>query len=152
FPGRVIEVRHPGAVNDRNEINRDAVRTMLARGMCGLTGAEYGRDAWRRFFSRGDIVGIKVNPVGRAPLAGESGRVAGAAGSISSPQLLLEVVAALKDAGVRPADIVVFERYAKEFTEAGYEAVLRERGMEGVRWMASGSGYSPTQLEIDGQD
>src|SRR5262249_13332624 len=91
-------------------------------------------------------------PVGRRPLPGESDRVAGAVGSISSPEVLLEVVAGLKSAGVRPRDIIVFERYAEEFRLAGYEAVLRERGMEGVRWYASAVRYDDHQGAIDGHD
>src|ERR1051326_2693312 len=64
FPGRVIEVRHAAAVNERNEINAAAVSDMMARGMCNLTGADYPQEAWRRFFNANDVVGIKVNPVG----------------------------------------------------------------------------------------
>src|SRR5262249_30124707 len=48
FPGRVIEVRHPGAVNERNEINATAVGGMVGRGMCELTGADHPVEAWRR--------------------------------------------------------------------------------------------------------
>jgi hypothetical protein len=32
FPGRIIEVRHPGSVTDQNEIQSAAVRTMMNRG------------------------------------------------------------------------------------------------------------------------
>src|SRR5262245_9856533 len=80
FPGRVVEVNHPGAVSDAHVIARPAVRAMVDRGLCELTGAEYPREAWRSFFEAGDVVGIKVNPVGRRPLPGEAGRVAGAVG------------------------------------------------------------------------
>jgi Domain of unknown function (DUF362) len=152
FPGRVIEVRHPGAVNERNVINYEAVRAMMARGMCELTGADHASEAWRRFFEPGDVVGIKVNPVGRKPHRGERGRVRGAVGCISSPEVLLEVVAGLKGAGVRPRDIIVFERYANEFRGAGYEAVMRERAMDGVRWFASAAAYDDRQVAIDGYD
>src|SRR5262249_49803208 len=95
FPGRVIEVYHPGSVNERNEIHAPTVRAMMARGMCGLTGAEDSCQAWRRFFGPDDVVGIKVNPVGMS-------RSSRSVGSISSPAVLLEVVAGLKSAGVRP--------------------------------------------------
>ena len=36
--GHVVEVRHPASVSDDHVINRDAVRHMVARGMCDLRG------------------------------------------------------------------------------------------------------------------
>lgn len=151
FPGRVIEVHHPSSVNEDNIIYRDAVKKMMDRGMCELTGAPGPQDAWKRFFERGDVVGVKVNPVGRKPNPGEwRGPRPNAVGSISSPEVLLETVAGLLSAGVRAKDIIVFERYANEFRQAGYEKVMNERLMDGVRWFASSSGYDETQLDIEG--
>jgi uncharacterized protein (DUF362 family) len=118
--------------------------------MCQLTGADHPEEAWKRFFEPGDVVGIKVNPVGRAPRSGEPGRVPGAVGSVSSPEVLLEVVRGLKSAGVKPTDIVVFERYAQEFRDAGYLDVMGCREMDGTRWFASGLGYDAQQLDIEG--
>jgi hypothetical protein len=67
FPGRVIEVRHAGAVGTSKkkgytERNREAVKAMLDRGMTELVGSEDAVQAWRHFFSPGDRVGIKVHP------------------------------------------------------------------------------------------
>jgi uncharacterized protein (DUF362 family) len=144
FPGRVIEVRHADSVSLAHEVRRDAVKRMMDRGMAELTGADHPAEAWRRLFEPGDVVGIKVNPVGYA-------RQSGVVGSISSPAVILEIVENLKNAGVKSRDIVVCERYANEFREAGYESVMRERGMDGVRWFASSSGFDPSQLDIDGR-
>ena len=58
---------------------------MVARGMCALTGAEHAQEAWRRFFNNNDVVGIKVNPVGRKERPTD-------VASISSPALVVEVV------------------------------------------------------------
>src|SRR5262249_9069515 len=73
-------------------------------------------------------------------------------GAISSPAVLLEVVAGLKGAGVRASEILVFERYATEFREAGYEAVMRERVMDGLRWYASSQHGGELQVDIEGHD
>src|SRR5262249_38794183 len=109
--------------------------------------------AWRRFFEKGQVVGIKVNPVGRKPKRGEIGRVANAVGAISSPEVVMCVVKCLREhVGLKPQDIVLFERYANEFVDAGYESLLRERGMEGVRWYASAAAYSDYQVDIAGFD
>ncbi len=147
FPGRVVEVRHPGAVRPDHVVDRTAVQAMMARGMTELTGADHPQEAWKRFFEPGDVVGVKVNPVGHR---NRPNLPKGTVGVISSPEVLLEVVAGLKSAGVRPRDILVFERYANEFRQAGYDKVMREREMDGVRWYASSGGYDELQLDVDG--
>src|SRR5262249_35505694 len=144
FPGRVVEVRYPGAVDEQHKPRVRAVQDMMVEGMCRLTGtaparrartaAERARDAWRYFFKPGDGVGIKVNPAGRKPKPKEAGRVPGAVGSISNREVLFEVVEGLQAAGVKPQDIIVFERYANEFRDAGYEEAMSQPVMDGVRW------------------
>src|SRR5262249_13224796 len=136
----------PASVSDANEITAAPVKKMMARGMCELTGADHPVEAWRRFFEPDDVVGIKVNPVGRKRLEYPG------VGSISSPEVLLEIVVGLKIAGVKPRNMIVFELYADEFRQTGYESVMRERAMQDVRWYASASGYDNTQLNIDGHD
>lgn len=147
FRGRVVDVHHPHAVDEFHQIDRPTVRRMMDAGMCAFTGVEHPVEAWRIFFTPGEVVGIKVNPVGK----GDKSRPH-AIGSISNPEVLLEIVRNLKQIGVKPQDIIVFERYASEFIEAGYEKVMGEREMDGVRWLASGTGYSPQQLAITGVD
>jgi hypothetical protein len=143
YPGRVVEVRHRNSVSADHTINGDAVRGMMQQGMRSLTGSDDVQMAWQRFFERDDIVGIKVNPVGR--------RNHGRQGSISSPEVLREVVRCLHEyAGVPKRNIIVFERYANEFRDAKYDRVLRERPMKGVRWFASATHYDNAQLSIDG--
>jgi hypothetical protein len=153
YPGRVIEVRHPGVINDAYTIHQPAVRRMMDRGMCGLTGSDDVQMAWRRFFEPSDVVGVKVNPVGRGPKPGEVGRVAGARESISSPAVVIETVRALHEhCGIPKRNIFLFERYANEFRDAGYERLMSCRDLDECRWYASASGYDNTQLAIDGQD
>ena len=134
FRGRVVEVAHPGSIVD-GRINREAVREMMERGMLALTGEKDLASAWRRFFAKGDVVGVKVNPVGQ-PLA------------ISQPAVVLEVIEGLKKAGVPPQDILVFDRYRDQFIDAGYRDILPP----GVRWDAAASRFDEVQLGIEGYD
>lgn len=160
FRGRVVEVENPHAVlpqieDGQHVIDRTVVRRMLDQGMCEFVGCEHASEAWGHFFTKGEVIGIKVNPVGTNRNADATDpksarRREGVVGSVSSPAVLLEIVRNLKAIGVRAKDIVVFERYANEFIAAGYEEVLREPEMDGVRWCAASAGYSDTQLEIDG--
>jgi hypothetical protein len=152
FPGRVVEVRRADAVRPDHSINADAVNAMIDCGMTELTGADEPQEAWRRFFEKDDVIGIKVNPVGRKPKPGEGGRVPYAVGAISNPEVLLKVVRSLRDLGVKPQNIIVFERYAQEFYDAGYDRVMYERDLDGVHWYASAARYHDRQVNIEGFD
>ncbi len=134
YPGRVVEVSHPGSVA-RRKIRREPVDAMIARGMTELTGADDAVSAWRSMFSRGDRVGVKVNPAG-APLA------------ISNHAVVHAVVDGLKSAGVRPSDIIVFDRYLVEWKKAQYDRYLPE----GVRGEGVTRRNTAPQLNIAGYD
>src|SRR5687767_10459033 len=92
YRGRVVAVQHPGAIV-ANVHQTGPVQQMLRRGMQELTGADSWVEAWRRLFHPGDVVGIKVNPVGRPHV-------------ISSPEALREIIAGLEAAGIKRQDIV----------------------------------------------
>ena len=134
YPGRVIEVRHSQMI--KNDVkNREAIHQATARGMIELTGATDAVEAWRSFFEPGDVVGVKMNPVGN-PLAN------------SSSELMLEVIEGLKTAGVKTKDIIVFERYRDEFIGA-----KMDKGVpDGIAWTGLGIGYNAMQLDIKGDD
>lgn len=146
YRGRVVEIHHPHATNEWHRIDRSAVRQMLDRGMCEFTGADHPAEAWRTFFTPGEVIGIKVNPVGSNRQRPD--RV----GSVSNPEVLLEIVRNLKAIGVKPPDVVVYERYASEFISAGYADLMAEPELDGVRWMCASAGYSDQQLSITGVD
>jgi uncharacterized protein (DUF362 family) len=126
----VVEVRNPAAVRD-GVPDADAVRAMVGRGMAVLTGADDATAAWRTMFGRGDVVGIKVNPVGQPH-------------AISNFATVHAVVEGLKSAGVRAADVVVFDRYKDQFVQAGYEKNLPD----GCRWDWAVESYDEAQLDI----
>lgn len=134
YPGRVVEVRHPRMIKDGVK-DRQAIGDTVARGMKELTGATDEVEAWRSFFEPGDVVGIKMNPVGR-PLAP------------SSSELMLEVIDGLQSAGVKTRDIIVFERYRDEFIEARMHEALPE----GIAWTGLGVAYNGKQVDIKGDD
>lgn len=134
FPGRVIEIGHRGSVVG-GEVKAEPVRDMVRRGMKELFEAEDDTQAWRRLFQKGDRVGVKVNPVGQPH-------------SISNHATVHAVVEGLKSAGVRPADIIIFDRYTRQFVQAGYKDNLPE----GCRWEGATENYDNTQLAIEGYD
>jgi uncharacterized protein (DUF362 family) len=136
YPGRVIEVRNPSMIKDGAK-SQQAIRESLSRGMKELTGADEAVDAWRTFFQPGDVVGIKVVPNGY-PYAH------------TSPEMVLEVIEALKAAGVKLKDMVVFDRYRAEFIEAKYPEALPD----GLLWggLTSENDSSQLRLKFSGDD
>ena len=153
FPGRVIEVSHGGSVK-AGVRNRDAVKSMIDYGMAQLVpDAEHPVDAWRYFFQEGDRVAIKVVPVGKILKPGRKRSDPGCVvdlqrpGSISSYEVVLEVIDGLAAAGVKLSDILVTERYRDDFMAAGYDLILPD----GVHWECCSASFDLAQLEIDGQ-
>lgn len=134
YPGRVVAVRHAQSVlGDRYQAG--PVREMVDAGMMKLTSAPSGVEAWRRFFQPGDVVGIKLNPVGRPYL-------------VSAPEVLHPILEGLEQAGVKKRDIIVYDRYREEFLQAGFDKWLPA----GVRWMSASEKYLAVQLDMDGYD
>jgi uncharacterized protein (DUF362 family) len=110
YPGRVAEVESEASISEQTDrIDREVLSKMVARGMKELTGAPDLTAAWKVFFEPGDRVAIKVN-------------ASGAPQCVSSPELVLEVIAGLQSAGVKPRDIWLYERYAQQMDLVGYEA------------------------------
>jgi hypothetical protein len=134
YRARVVAVENP-AVLVSGEYQAEAVRQMMRRGMMELTGADGWADAWRRFFEPGDVVGIKLSPVGQ-PLVK------------SDAAVVREIIAGLEAAGVKRQDIVAYDRYRRQFYGAGYDKWLPE----GVRISCATEDGDNIQQGIEGYD
>jgi uncharacterized protein (DUF362 family) len=132
FPGRVIEVRNPKAIV-RNRVSQPIVRDMLATAMQDLTGEKSVQAAWAKFVEPTDVVGIKINP-------------SGAPACCSSPELLREIISAVRSVGVPARNIVVYDRYSYEIDIGSYQALLPAGVcIVGIQEAFSGGGgYEPT--------
>lgn len=134
YPGRVIEVHHPGSIV-AGKYQTAPIRQMMEKGMLELTGAPSWQDAWKVFVQPGDVVGIKVSPVGGPTLS-------------SDASVLNTIIDGVKQAGVPVKDIIVFSRYRREIPDAGIDKWLPQ----GVRWTAPSEQYDNIQLDMDGYD
>jgi hypothetical protein len=103
FPGIVAAVHLPGATKELQPVP-GAAKRMLAAGLTALTGDKDPRDAWRRFVSPGERVGIKFNPVGHR-ISGVTWDVIGA------------VVDGLESAGIPRQDMLVWHRFNDEHAQ-----------------------------------
>ena len=131
YPGRVIEARNQAMIREGVK-SREAIKATVDRGMKELTGADDAVEAWRSFFEPGDVVGIKMNPVGNP-------------GANTNSELMLEVIEGLKAAGVKTKDMFVYERYREEFVKAG----MHKDVPDGVRWGGLTPEDDRSQLLID---
>lgn len=133
-PGKVVAVSHPACIVG-GEFKTDPIQRMIDRGMMDLTEAPDAPAAWKSFFERGDVVGIKVNPVGSPHV-------------ISCAPVLQRIIEGLQWAGVRRQDIVVYDRYRRQFLSAGFDKWLPD----GVRWSSAAEDYDGVQQAIEGYD
>jgi hypothetical protein len=134
YPGRVIAVEHPACIVS-GAYQPAAIRQMVERGMKELTGAPGWQDAWRSMFEKGDVVGIKVSPVGGAKLC-------------SDASVLHSIIDGLNQAGVTNRNILVFNRYREEALEAGIDKWLPA----GVHFDAASVRFDQVQLDMGGYD
>jgi uncharacterized protein (DUF362 family) len=134
YRGRVVAVSHPGSIVE-GRYQAGPVEQMMRKGMTELTGAGGWEEAWRLFAEPGDVVGIKVNPVGQPHV-------------ISAAEVVREIIAGLNAAGVKNKEIVVYDRYRDQFFHAGFDKWLPE----GVRTSSAVETFDTVQLAIEGYD
>lgn len=140
YPGRVISAHAENCIDPASEkVSAPVTREMLSRGMSALTGDRDPRDAWARFFTVSDEIGIKVN-------------CSGAPGIMSSPEIVAEIVRNLIAVGVKPERITIYERFPDQLRSVQYDRHVPP----GVRIIAAetarGSmpGYDPkTYVEVN---
>jgi uncharacterized protein (DUF362 family) len=114
-PGHVVRVHSAGSIDEATQTaNPAAVAAMMARGMSRLTGQKDPRDAWRMLFNAADVVGIKVNASGAPKI-------------MSHPVVVAEIVRRLTEAGVKPANIVIYERFPDQLESIHYEKYLHTK-------------------------
>lgn len=134
FPGRVVAVHSDKSIIS-GSYQPETIRTMMHKGLMELTGAPSWSEAWKVFVQPGDVVGIKMSPVGGRKLC-------------SDPSVLHLIIDGIKQAGIPVRDIVVYERYRRELMGVGYHQWLPE----GVRWSWAAEQYQEDQLGMSGYD
>jgi hypothetical protein len=142
YPGQVVAVKSDKSVDISTGAANDAVvREMMAQGMRALTGAGATADAWRRFFTPSDVVGIKVN-------------CGGYPHCVSAYEIVAETVRQLMGIGVPVSQIYLYERFQNQLDEVNYAPHLPEGvqivAAERANRYTDNSGYDPeTYLEAN---
>lgn len=108
YPGQMVRVHAERSVDVQSgQADKAIVKEMLARGITGLTGDSRVEDAWARFISPKDVVGIKVN-------------CSGAPRICSSPEIVAGIAENLVAIGVPAKQIWVYERFDNQLRSVGY--------------------------------
>jgi uncharacterized protein (DUF362 family) len=112
YPGQVVRVHAEKSIDASSErVDRELVRQMISSGMKALTGDARHEDAWARFISPKDVVGIKVN-------------CSGAPHICSSPEIVAAIAESLIAVGVPAKQIYVYERFENQLQSVGYPKYL----------------------------
>jgi hypothetical protein len=105
FPGRVIEIHDRRSLVD-DKVDAAVVSAMFAKGVTTLTGAGM-KKSFKLLFSRDDVVGLKVNPVGAPHIS-------------TKPELVQAAIDWLVDNGLPKKNIVIWDRFAPMLAAAGF--------------------------------
>lgn len=105
---RVAVVRRPDAVARDGQVRAALVKKMVFKAVAQTVGVTSPAQAFASLFSKNDVVGIKVNC-----LAGKR--------MSTRPEVALALADGLRLAGVKPGNIVIWERSSRELERAGYQ-------------------------------
>jgi len=115
----------------KGRMDEEAVGTLLDRGIEALFGAK-PRDVWPELVGPGDVVGLKVNC-----LAGR--------GMSTRKELVRALADRLISAGVKPRNIVVWDRANQDLRKAGYR--INRGGNEVQCYGTDEVGYYPALIQ-----
>jgi len=102
---RVVLARSPRLLDERRRIDRKAAAALVDASVRALTDQKDARESWRSLFDPKDVVGIKVNCLGKGALS-------------SQVELVESIVSGLRSVGVER--IVVWDRMDEELKAAGF--------------------------------
>ncbi len=105
FPGKVVKVTDSHWLAD-DKVDGKVVAEMVEKGIRTLTGTTM-KESFAAFFTRGDVVGLKVNPVG-PPLIS------------TRPEVAEAVVRWLVDNKLPRRNIVIWDRFDLDLKDAGF--------------------------------
>jgi hypothetical protein len=127
---RVVTARDEALVKGGANGHVELLSKMLDASLCKLMQVPDARQAWSALFGPKDVVGIKVNTLGRP----------------TNPEMADAIVAGLGKAGVPPENIVIWDRFDSELQLAGYRLNSSSSGVK-CRGTDAGPGSSRSGYE-----
>ena len=133
---RLVIVRDPAVLTPAGDADVDTavLARMLDQGVARLTGHSDARAAWRSLFTPEDVVGVKINCL--------FGR-----GACTQPAVAHAGAAALVASGVKPSNVIIWDRSTGDLLKSGY--TISKEG-DGVRVLAN-DGVWEDEPTVQGQ-
>jgi uncharacterized protein (DUF362 family) len=134
---RVVIVRSEKLKRINHVVSKQNIEPKLDHALKRLTGLPSATNAWKSMFSPGEKVGIKLSCLPGKPLSSGYG-------------LVMAIVDGLLACGIKPKDILIWERTIRELKEAGFSSDPPGARIVGTdRFTGHGDGYSD-QIEFAG--
>jgi uncharacterized protein (DUF362 family) len=109
-PKSMVIVAHDAMLRGTGTtVDSHRISDLLDRGMQALFDRDNPPEAWKKLVRPGETVGVKVNALGGRGLS-------------SNLQLVEAICERLQEAGIRPADIIVWDRDTDEMEHVGFHA------------------------------
>ncbi len=103
---RIVIARNASMLKG-DEVDQKVIEQMLGRAMMRLTSKSTSAGSWKSLFKPDDVVGIKINGLFGPTVS-------------TRPEFVNAVIAGLKSAGVKPENIIVWDRAAKDLEKCGF--------------------------------
>jgi len=110
---KVVLVRNKAVVDTDGKVENALLESMLDQGITTFAGNSSATDAWKKFISPEDVVGLKVNTLGCADVKGMDY-------TRHFSAIVAAIAGGLKKTGVADKNIVVWDRSEEEMKETGY--------------------------------
>ena len=104
---RVVVIKSSSVISSSGKVDRDILLRMVKQGLCHVASEPKAEDGLRHYFSPQDRIGLKVNCL--------AGRMAS-----THPEIALVVADLLKEADIKPRNIIIWDRSSYELKDVGF--------------------------------
>jgi uncharacterized protein (DUF362 family) len=103
---KVVVARDPALHDASGQLNEKRVQALLDRAIAAYTGHDKPVEAWKRIVPVGKVIGLKVNGLGGKGIS-------------THAALVLAICERLQQAGVKPGEIIVWDRGVRDLQACG---------------------------------
>jgi hypothetical protein len=116
--GHIIQITDERMTKDNRPV-RAVAEKMLTRGLIELTGMKKPEEAWASLFSPKDLVGIKINCLGKPCMS-------------TTPEVVEAIIQGLRSAGIPDSRMVVFDLFGSHMLMSRFKLQTNEKGVRYV--------------------